>query len=128
RFDTKDAKVHRITLSRNHSIFANDAVLLAASHDFSCQQDQRTLGIVYQNESVYLGYRTHRNAPLGSTNQTTNATGLGNNHRSRADTLIQGNEAAGVVCGRCYDREDRQLSVGDRTEDLVSCRRVATPR
>src|SRR4051812_1122378 len=57
--------------------------------------------------------------PRGPATHPADATRLSNNDLTRADALIQGDEAAGVVRAGGNDWEDGEIAVGDGTEDFV---------
>src|SRR5438309_11737656 len=49
RFDAENAHIDGIAFRRHEAIFADHAILFAASNDFACQQNERALRVVYQN-------------------------------------------------------------------------------
>src|SRR5207245_3227204 len=54
RFDAENAHIDGIAFRRHEAIFADHAILFAASIDFACMQNERVIRFVYQYLLIYL--------------------------------------------------------------------------
>src|SRR5207248_11166689 len=96
----------RISSCGNDAIFGDDAVLFSAGDDFTCQQDQRMFGIVYQNELIHLSARAVvRHIVTLPSHQWAhaNVSCFRNNHVAGTDAIIKSDEIAGIVRVLSYD-------------------------
>src|SRR5262249_52723421 len=111
--NAEDAQVHGVALCGNHPIFCDHAVLLAPGNDLSGEEDEWALGVIHEHKAVYPS-TGRRYAMMRAANKSASAAGFGHDDFSRANALVEGDKAAGVVGGRRYDRKNCEISVGNR--------------
>src|SRR5262249_5481706 len=118
RLHAKNAEVDGITLCRYDAVFAHHSILLPASHDFTSQQDQRAFRVVHQREVV--DSRTEGEAIAHRpANHSVQVAHFRYYDFTRTNALIEREELAGVVGSRGNHRENREVSVGNRIQELV---------
>src|SRR5260370_879174 len=119
--DAYNIERKRFGANGHDAIFADDAILLAAAHEFAGQQQQRTLAAVDEHELVHrraaVILRRCSGPNYAAVPHHSGSAALAYDHLAARESFLERQEAAGVLRGATDVRKNSNVLVSDGIED-----------